>query len=77
MGWLRQQCGYVPVDPVLFNMTIAENLSLLHRKVSQNRLEEACEKTGILNALRELPNARNHSLFSTGFGIFKVATNAG
>lgn len=54
--WLRQQIGVVSQEPVLFNMTIRENLLMgTHRKVSDSEIIDACREANCHKFISELP----------------------
>lgn len=58
MGWVRQQLGLVSQEPVLFDLTIRENIAYGDnwRRVSQSEIEEAARKANIHDFIEELPN---------------------
>lgn len=54
--WLRQQIGVVSQEPVLFNMTIRENLHMgTHLKVSETDIIAACKEANCHKFISELP----------------------
>eukprot|EP01117_Protostelium_nocturnum_P020650 TRINITY_DN93_c0_g1_i2.p1 TRINITY_DN93_c0_g1~~TRINITY_DN93_c0_g1_i2.p1 ORF type:complete len:1279 (-),score=509.25 TRINITY_DN93_c0_g1_i2:186-4022(-) len=56
--WLRRQIGIVSQEPVLFNMSIKENLLQgieMEATVSQEEIEEACRKANCHNFITQLP----------------------
>ncbi|KAI9314961.1 P-loop containing nucleoside triphosphate hydrolase protein [Dichotomocladium elegans] len=62
IGWLRQQIGVVGQEPVLFNMSIRQNLLMGvvdPHKVSQDDLEEACKKANCHTFISQLPKGYN------------------
>ncbi|KAI7878443.1 p-glycoprotein [Lichtheimia hyalospora FSU 10163] len=55
---LREQIGVVSQEPVLFNMTIRQNLLLgsSHSSVSQDEIVAACKKANCHSFITKLPN---------------------
>jgi len=55
--WLRRQIGVVSQEPVLFNMTIKDNLlqGMVERVPSDAEIEEACRKANCHNFITQLP----------------------
>ncbi|KAI9255706.1 putative ABC transporter protein, partial [Phascolomyces articulosus] len=54
--WLRAQIGVVSQEPVLFNMTIRQNLLMgVHEKVSEDEIVEACKKANCHTFISKLP----------------------
>ncbi|KAF7732288.1 ATP-binding cassette, sub-B (MDR TAP), member 4 [Apophysomyces ossiformis] len=55
--WLRNQIGVVSQEPVLFNMTIRQNLlmGINDREVSQEEIVEACKKANCHMFITQLP----------------------
>ncbi|CAM0141670.1 unnamed protein product [Umbelopsis sp. WA50703] len=58
VAWLRQQIGVVSQEPVLFNMTIRQNLLMgsLDKDVSQDDIVSACVKANCHSFILQLPN---------------------
>ena len=58
MGWVRQQLGLVSQEPVLFDLTIRENIAYGDnlRRVSQSEIEAAARKANIHDFIDTLPN---------------------
>lgn len=55
--WLRQQIGIVSQEPVLFNMTIRQNLLLgADGSISEEALIHACEEANCHSFISKLPN---------------------
>ena len=52
---LRQRIGFVQQDVFLFTGTIRENLILLSQDVSEKKILEACEATGLASILKRMP----------------------
>jgi ABC-type multidrug transport system fused ATPase/permease subunit len=61
--WLRQHIGVVSQEPVLFAMSIAENIRYGRDGVTQADIERAAQQANIHNFISELPQARNNSWF--------------
>ncbi|KAF7730808.1 Multidrug resistance protein 1 [Apophysomyces ossiformis] len=54
--WLRQQIGVVSQEPVLFNMTIRQNLLMgISHDVSEEEMIEACKKANCHKFISQLP----------------------
>ncbi|KAI9485126.1 putative ABC transporter protein [Zychaea mexicana] len=54
--WLRSQIGVVSQEPVLFNMTIRQNLLLgVEDRVGQDEIEAACQKANCHSFISALP----------------------
>ncbi len=53
--WLRSQLGVVGQEPVLFNTTIAENISLGLKDVSREAIEAAAKQSYAHNFIMQLP----------------------
>ena len=62
LSWLRQQIGIVPQEPVLFDISIAENIryGALYRDVSDEEVIEAAKSANIHNFIESLPMVREH-----------------
>lgn len=58
--WLRSLMGVVQQEPVLFDMSIRENIAYgdTSREVSQTEIEEAARKSNIHDFIVTLPNVR-------------------
>ncbi|KAI9321889.1 P-loop containing nucleoside triphosphate hydrolase protein [Dichotomocladium elegans] len=57
LKWLRQQIGVVSQEPVLFNMTIRQNLLLcVDHKVSNEEIIRACKQANCHGFISKLPN---------------------
>jgi ABC-type multidrug transport system fused ATPase/permease subunit len=57
--WLRQHIGVVSQEPVLFAMSIAENIRFGRDGVTQADIERAAEEANAHSFISELPQARN------------------
>jgi ABC-type multidrug transport system fused ATPase/permease subunit len=56
VSWLRSQIGVVSQEPVLFNMTIKQNLLMgVSQDVSNDEIVEACKKANCHTFISELP----------------------
>jgi ABC-type multidrug transport system fused ATPase/permease subunit len=60
--WLRQHIGVVSQEPVLFAMSIADNIRFGRDDVTQADIERAAQEANAHNFISELPEARNRSL---------------
>ena len=60
LNWLRQQIGIVPQEPVLFDISIADNIryGALYRNVSDEEVIEAAKSANIHNFIESLPLVR-------------------
>ncbi|KAI9021523.1 putative ABC transporter protein [Phycomyces nitens] len=60
VAWLRRQIGVVSQEPVLFNMTIRQNLLMgVFRDVPKEEMVEACKKANCHSFISELPEGYN------------------
>ncbi|KAG8177033.1 hypothetical protein JTE90_024080 [Oedothorax gibbosus] len=55
VGWLRDQIGLVGQEPVLFSMTIAENIKYGKKDATQEEIEQAAKTANIHNFIDALP----------------------
>ena len=57
LQWLRSLIGYVQQEPVLFNMTIAENIAygVAEKEVNQNLIESAAKMANAHELICSLP----------------------
>ena len=55
--WLRRQIGIVSQEPVLFDMTIRENIAYgdTTREVSDEEIEQAAKSSNIHQFIQSLP----------------------
>ena len=60
VGWLRSQLGIVSQEPILFDLTIAENIAYGDntRDVSMNEIIQAARNANIHNFVETLPEVR-------------------
>ena len=56
IGWLRRRIGVVGQEPVLFDLTIRENIRLGNQVASNEDIEQACKAANALNFIQKLPN---------------------
>ena len=56
IGWLRRRIGVVGQEPVLFDLTIRENIRLGNQAASNEDIEQACKAANALNFIQKLPN---------------------
>ncbi|MEM7468377.1 MAG: ATP-binding cassette domain-containing protein, partial [Pseudomonadota bacterium] len=52
---IRRQIAYVPQNPQFFEGTIAHNLRLVKPQASQNQIDLALSRAGVLDAVNQLP----------------------
>ena len=66
LKWLRQNIGVVSQEPVLFDMTIAENIKFgstdVGDNITQAKVEEAAKMANAHEFIMKLPNVRNQLL---------------
>lgn len=55
--WLRSQLGFVQQEPVLFNLSVYDNIAYgdNSRHVSQQEIEQAAKKANIHDLITSLP----------------------
>ena len=58
--WLRSQLGFVQQEPVLFNLSVRDNIAYgdNSRSVSQDEIEQAAKKANIHDLIISLPKVR-------------------
>ncbi len=57
VAWLRSQIGVVSQEPVLFNMTIKQNLLMgIDKQVTNEEIIQACKKANCHNFISQLTN---------------------
>lgn len=55
-GWLREQIGVVSQEPVLFNMTVRQNILLgSQRDISEDEMFSACKEANCHSFITQLP----------------------
>ena len=57
--WLRNQIGIVSQEPVLFNVSIAENISYGKEDATMEEIEKAAEAANAHDFISELPDGYN------------------
>ena len=55
LGWLRDNIGIVGQEPVLFDLTIRENIRLGNTAASNHDIEVACKSANAYNFIQRLP----------------------
>ena len=69
---IRKNISVVPQSPYIFNMSIENNLKLVNPHATMKEIKEACDKAGIHNYIKNLPQkystiiGENGVLFSGG-----------
>lgn len=53
---LRRQIGLVPQEPLLFSGSIRDNIAFAHPQATDEEVEEAARRIGVLDALKGLPD---------------------
>ncbi|RIA92106.1 P-loop containing nucleoside triphosphate hydrolase protein [Glomus cerebriforme] len=66
LRWLRENVGIVSQEPVLFDMTIAENIAYGKDDATQEEIEMAAKQVNMHKFIISLPNGYNTKLGSTG-----------
>jgi len=66
---LRQRFGVVLQDPFLFSGTIADNIRLGTTRITDARLEEACEEVNVADFIRTLPLGFAEPVRERGAGL--------
>ncbi|CAF3666385.1 unnamed protein product [Adineta steineri] len=61
LTWLRAQIGFVQQEPVLFNLSVSDNIAYgdTTRIVSQSEIEQAAKKANIHDVIISLPDGYN------------------
>ena len=59
IGWLRDHIGVVGQEPVLFDMTITENIRLGKQDATDEEIEKACKEANAYNFIMKLPQKYN------------------
>ena len=55
IGWLRDHIGVVGQEPVLFDLTIKENIKLGNFNATDKDIEKACKEANAYNFIEKLP----------------------
>ncbi|KAI8331204.1 P-loop containing nucleoside triphosphate hydrolase protein [Chlamydoabsidia padenii] len=67
VAWLRRQIGVVSQEPVLFNMSIKQNLLMgATREVTQDEVVDACKKANCHTFITQLPLGYDTMIGGTG-----------
>ncbi|KAI8086524.1 P-loop containing nucleoside triphosphate hydrolase protein [Halteromyces radiatus] len=67
VAWLRRQIGVVSQEPVLFNMSIKQNLMMgATREVTHDEMVEACKKANCHLFITQLPQGYDTMIGGTG-----------
>lgn len=56
---LNKKIGIVMQDPMLFNLTIKENLMFAKKRATQDEINEACKQANIFDFIQNLPDQYN------------------
>ncbi len=59
MSDLRSRIGYVFQDPIIFNMSIYDNLKFGNDDVTNEQIEKVCTEIGLDEKIKSLPNGYN------------------
>jgi len=67
LSWLRQQIGVVGQEPVLFNLTVKQNILLgCTKPVSAAKLIEVCKMANCHNFILNLPDGYDSMVGQSG-----------
>merc|ERR1711892_975761 len=66
IGWLRDQIGVVGQEPVLFDLSIKENIRLGKAHATDEEIESACKEANAYNFIMKLPNTYNTTVGEGG-----------
>tara|TARA_B100000989_G_scaffold259342_1_gene209493 strand:- start:1119 stop:2243 length:1125 start_codon:yes stop_codon:yes gene_type:complete len=55
LNLFREEIGYVPQDPQLFDMTLRENLIWFKNQISHSQIVDACKKANAYGFINKLP----------------------
>ncbi len=66
---IRSNIGIIQQDSLLFDGTIKENLTLVKRNASDAEILSVCEKAGILEYIKGLPDGINTVIGKNGIGL--------
>ncbi|KAK8735748.1 hypothetical protein OTU49_005300 [Cherax quadricarinatus] len=68
VGWVRNQLGLVSQEPVLFDLTIAENIAYgdNSREIGHNEIVDAARQANIHSFIESLPNGYNTRVGAKG-----------
>ncbi|ORX41563.1 P-loop containing nucleoside triphosphate hydrolase protein [Piromyces finnis] len=67
--WLRSQIGLVSQEPILFNATIAENISIACPNATKEEIEEAAKLANAHDFITKLPNGYNTNAGERGLQL--------
>jgi len=72
LPWLRSQLGFVQQEPVLFNLSIRDNIAYgdNSRDVSQEEIEQAARKANVHDFIISLPDVKFDKKNEFMIGIF-------
>lgn len=56
---LRSRIGYIFQDPIIFNMSIYDNLKFGNDNVTKEQIEKVCTEIGLDKKIKSLPNGYN------------------
>merc|ERR1719233_1108093 len=66
IGWLRDQIGVVGQEPVLFDLSIKENIRLGNLNATDDEIEQACKEANAYDFIMKLPNTFNTTVGEGG-----------
>lgn len=64
VAWLRSQIGVVLQEPVLFGVSIAENIRYGRENVTQHEIEKAANRANASGFITKLPEVRGETLLN-------------
>ena len=70
---MRDHIGVVGQEPVLFDLTIRENIRLGNQKATDEEIERACKEANAYNFIMKLPNRYFFSLLKPEFRGWPLA----
>lgn len=69
LEYLRSLIGYVPQNPVLFNVSLRENITTGNKKISDEEIIYACNKSGVSDFMNELKDGLNTKIGIKGSNL--------
>ena len=69
LKWLRSNIGVVSQEPVLFDITIAENIRFGREDATQAEIEKAAKEANVHDFISKLPNGYNTQVGERGIKL--------
>jgi ABC-type multidrug transport system fused ATPase/permease subunit len=60
LHWVRSRLGLVSQEPILFDLTIAENITYGLENVPMDEIMSAATKANIHEFIQQLPEVKSH-----------------